>query len=69
MRPVKATRDFAIDTSQEYSYYNRLQYMMTPAFAKHVIEKSTKGKAHKKIFELLERFNEQDRVYYNFLRS
>ena len=70
MRPIIATRDKPIDTAHEFSYYNRLQYSLTPAFAKHFLEKSTKKKAiHKNIFDYLEKQAEADRIQVNGIKG
>ena len=70
MKPIKATRDNPVATAFEHLYYNRIDYNITPAFAKNILEKSNKKKAtHINIFKFLEEEEKKETIQINGVRG
>lgn len=70
MGPIKTTKDNPVATAFEHLYYNRIDYNITPAFAKQVLEKSNKKKAtHGNIFKYLEEEEKKETIQINGVRG
>lgn len=68
MKPVRATRDHSVSSASE-NFFHFVVFDLPRDLTRHLIEKSTRKGAHKKIADLVSREMSMDQDYKNGLRT